>query len=34
MNADVNAAINIRERGIRHLQDIQSTDGALSVLTL
>ena len=34
MNADVNAAINIRERGIRHLQDIQSTDGALSALTL
>ena len=30
MNADVNAAINIRERGIQHLQDIQSTDGALS----
>ena len=30
MNADVNAAINIRERGIRHLKDIQSTDGALS----
>ena len=34
MNADVNAAINIRERGIRHLQDIQSADGALSALTL
>ena len=34
MNADVNAAINIRERGIQHLQDIQSTDGALSALTL
>ena len=34
MNADVNAAINIRERGIRHLQDIQSMDGALSALTL
>lgn len=30
MNADVNAAINIRERGIRHLKDIQSADGALS----
>ena len=34
MNADVNAAINIRERGIRHLTDIQSTGGALSALTL
>ena len=34
MNADVNAAINICERGIRHLTDIQSTDGALSALTL
>ena len=34
MNADVNAAINIRERGIRHLHDTQSTDGALSALTL
>lgn len=34
MNADVNAAINIRERGIRYLRDIQSMDGALSALTL
>ena len=34
MNADVNAAINIRARGIRHLMDTQSTDGALSALTL
>ena len=34
MNADVNAAINIRKRGIRYLTDIQSTDGAISALTL
>lgn len=34
MNADVNAAINIRVRGIQHLKDTQSADGALSALTL